>query len=64
MYSESFGGMPALKHVGRRYPFLACEVFTCEIDVLFSALLDDYEVRHLTFAFVQCTRASQIRAVD
>lgn len=27
-----------------RFPFIACEIFTCEIDVIFKTLVEDEEV--------------------
>jgi hypothetical protein len=29
-----------------RFPFIACEIFTCEIDVIFKTLVEDEEVQH------------------
>eukprot|EP00898_Chlorokybus_atmophyticus_P006957 jgi/Chlat1/7262/Chrsp58S06905 len=36
-----------------KYPFLACEVFTCEIDVIFTTLLEDEELMNLLFGFLR-----------
>ena len=30
--------------VSCRFPFIACEIFTCEIDVIFKTLVEDEEV--------------------
>lgn len=34
-----------------RIPFVACEIFTCEVDILLKALVEDEEVRSYNIAF-------------
>ena len=47
----------------RRYPFAACEVLCCEVDAIFSALLDDAALLARLFSFLDaagpldCVRA-------
>lgn len=31
-----------------RFPFIACEIFTCEVDIILKTLVEDEEVRNLT----------------
>lgn len=33
-----------------RFPFIACEVFTCEIDVILKTLVEEEEVRSSYYA--------------
>lgn len=35
-----------------RFPFIACEIFTCEVDIILKALVDDEEVT--IHAFTVC----------
>lgn len=35
-----------------KYPFVSCEIFTCEIDQLFNTLLENLELLDLLFSFV------------
>lgn len=30
-----------------RFPFIACEIFTCEVDIILKALVEDEEVDNL-----------------
>lgn len=39
-----------------KFPFIACEIFTCEIDVIFKALVEDEELMNLLFSFLEPTR--------
>ncbi|GBG72667.1 hypothetical protein CBR_g12239 [Chara braunii] len=39
-----------------KYPFVSCEVFTCEIDSVFNTLLEDDELMGLLFSFVEADR--------
>ena len=49
--------------MARRYPFAACEVLCCEVDAIFSALLDDPALLARLFGFLDapgpldCVRA-------
>ncbi|MCL7027365.1 hypothetical protein MKW94_018405, partial [Papaver nudicaule] len=35
------------------FPFIACEIFTCEIDVILKTLVDDDELMGLLFSFLE-----------
>ncbi|CAL8999539.1 unnamed protein product [Prunus brigantina] len=39
-----------------KFPFIACEVFTCEIDVIFKTLVDEEELMNLLFSFLEPNR--------
>eukprot|EP00850_Spirogloea_muscicola_P011273 SM000069S20710 [mRNA] locus=s69:421571:428778:+ [translate_table: standard] len=39
-----------------KYPFVACEIFTCEIDAIFTTLLADDEAMELLFSFLEPER--------
>ncbi|KAG2598685.1 hypothetical protein PVAP13_5KG402507 [Panicum virgatum] len=36
-----------------KFPFIACEIFTCEIDVILRTLVEDEELMDLLFSFVK-----------
>ncbi|KAJ6809621.1 serine/threonine-protein phosphatase 6 regulatory subunit 3-like isoform X1 [Iris pallida] len=36
-----------------KFPFIACEIFTCEIDVIFQTLVEDEELMDLLFSFLE-----------
>ncbi|KAL2471040.1 SIT4 phosphatase-associated family protein [Abeliophyllum distichum] len=36
-----------------KFPFIACEVFTCEIDVIFKTLVEEEELMNLLFSFLE-----------
>ncbi|KQK08471.1 serine/threonine-protein phosphatase 6 regulatory subunit 3 [Brachypodium distachyon] len=36
-----------------KFPFIACEIFTCEIDVILRTLVEDEELMELLFSFVK-----------
>ncbi|XP_026414245.1 serine/threonine-protein phosphatase 6 regulatory subunit 3-like isoform X2 [Papaver somniferum] len=36
-----------------KFPFIACEVFTCEIDVILKTLVEDEELMDLLFSFLE-----------
>ncbi|KAL6848773.1 hypothetical protein ACP4OV_021356 [Aristida adscensionis] len=36
-----------------KFPFIACEIFTCEIDIILRTLVDDDELMDLLFSFVK-----------
>ncbi|XP_020102860.1 serine/threonine-protein phosphatase 6 regulatory subunit 3-B isoform X2 [Ananas comosus] len=36
-----------------RFPFIACEIFTCEVDIILRALVEDEELMHLLFSFLK-----------
>ncbi|PWA88848.1 SIT4 phosphatase-associated family protein [Artemisia annua] len=40
-----------------RFPFIACEIFTCEIDVIFKTLVEEEELMNLLFSFLEPTRS-------
>ncbi|ESW22356.2 hypothetical protein PHAVU_005G134600 [Phaseolus vulgaris] len=40
-----------------KFPFIACEIFTCEIDVILKTLVDDKELMNLLFSFLEPTRS-------
>ncbi|KAI7740419.1 hypothetical protein M8C21_021328 [Ambrosia artemisiifolia] len=35
-----------------RIPFIACEIFTCEVDIILKALVEDDESMNLLFSFL------------
>ncbi|KAE8732994.1 auxin response factor 18-like [Hibiscus syriacus] len=39
-----------------KFPFIACEIFTCEIDVILKALVDEEELMNLLFSFLEPNR--------
>ncbi|XP_024970030.1 serine/threonine-protein phosphatase 6 regulatory subunit 3-like isoform X2 [Cynara cardunculus var. scolymus] len=39
-----------------RFPFIACEIFTCEIDVIFKTLVEEEELMNILFSFLEPTR--------
>ncbi|KAF3679971.1 serine/threonine-protein phosphatase 6 regulatory subunit 3 isoform X1 [Capsicum chacoense] len=39
-----------------KFPFIACEIFTCEIDVILKTLVDDEELMDLLFSFLEPNR--------
>ncbi|GAB4859225.1 hypothetical protein Ancab_010685 [Ancistrocladus abbreviatus] len=39
-----------------KFPFVACEVFTCEIDVILRTLVEEEELMNLLFSFLEPTR--------
>ncbi|XP_011089914.1 serine/threonine-protein phosphatase 6 regulatory subunit 3 isoform X1 [Sesamum indicum] len=40
-----------------KYPFVACEIFTCEIDVILKTLVEDEELMDLLFSFLEANHA-------
>ncbi|CAI9268493.1 unnamed protein product [Lactuca saligna] len=40
-----------------KFPFIACEIFTCEIDVIFKTLVEEEELMDLLFSFLEPTRS-------
>ncbi|XP_020261188.1 serine/threonine-protein phosphatase 6 regulatory subunit 2-like isoform X2 [Asparagus officinalis] len=36
-----------------KFPFIACEIFTCEIDVILKTLVEDEELMDLLFSFLE-----------
>ncbi|XP_059668483.1 uncharacterized protein LOC132313634 [Cornus florida] len=36
-----------------KFPFIACEIFTCEVDIILKALVEDEELMGLLFSFVE-----------
>eukprot|EP00256_Glycine_max_P066379 XP_025980974.1 serine/threonine-protein phosphatase 6 regulatory subunit 3-B isoform X2 [Glycine max] len=40
-----------------KFPFIACEIFTCEIDVILKTLVDDEELMNLLFSFLEPNRS-------
>ncbi|XP_009787315.1 uncharacterized protein [Nicotiana sylvestris] len=39
-----------------KFPFIACEIFTCEIDVILKTLVDEEELMDLLFSFLEPNR--------
>ncbi|XP_043703712.1 serine/threonine-protein phosphatase 6 regulatory subunit 2-like [Telopea speciosissima] len=39
-----------------KFPFIACEIFTCEIDVILKTLVEDEELMNLLFSFLEPNR--------
>ncbi|KAJ4970638.1 hypothetical protein NE237_003737 [Protea cynaroides] len=39
-----------------KFPFIACEIFTCEIDVILKTLVEEEELMNLLFSFVKPNR--------
>ncbi|KAH0777965.1 hypothetical protein KY290_009376 [Solanum tuberosum] len=39
-----------------KFPFIACEIFTCEIDVILKTLVDDEELMNMLFSFLEPSR--------
>ncbi|XP_058101753.1 uncharacterized protein LOC131245949 isoform X2 [Magnolia sinica] len=39
-----------------KFPFIACEIFTCEIDVIFKTLVEDDELMNMLFSFLEPNR--------
>ncbi|GMP88938.1 hypothetical protein CsSME_00040737 [Camellia sinensis var. sinensis] len=40
-----------------KFPFIACEVFTCEIDVIFKTLVEEEKLMDLLFSFLEPNRS-------
>ncbi|GMI81854.1 hypothetical protein like AT1G07990 [Hibiscus trionum] len=40
-----------------KFPFVACEIFTCEIDVILRTLVEDEELMNLLFSFLEPNRS-------
>lgn len=38
-----------------KFPFIACEIFTCEIDVIFKTLVEEEELMNILFSFLEPT---------
>ncbi|XP_023734629.1 uncharacterized protein LOC111882495 isoform X2 [Lactuca sativa] len=36
-----------------KYPFIACEIFTCEVDIILKTLVEDEELMNLLFSFLE-----------
>ncbi|KAL5731649.1 hypothetical protein ACHQM5_004356 [Ranunculus cassubicifolius] len=36
-----------------KFPFIACEIFTCEVDIILKTLVEDEELMHLLFSFLE-----------
>ncbi|XP_010414535.1 PREDICTED: serine/threonine-protein phosphatase 6 regulatory subunit 1-like [Camelina sativa] len=39
-----------------KFPFISCEIFTCEIDVIFKTLVEDEKLMDLLFSFLEPNR--------
>ncbi|KAI9076797.1 hypothetical protein K1719_041213 [Acacia pycnantha] len=35
-----------------KFPFIACEIFTCEVDIILKTLVEDEELMDLLFSFL------------
>ncbi|KAI4368771.1 hypothetical protein MLD38_017286 [Melastoma candidum] len=40
-----------------KFPFISCEIFTCDIDVIFKALVDEEELMDMLFSFLNPDRS-------
>lgn len=40
-----------------KFPFIACEIFTCEVDIILKALVEDEELMNLLFSFLEPERS-------
>ncbi|KAL3833706.1 hypothetical protein ACJIZ3_008442 [Penstemon smallii] len=40
-----------------KFPFIACEIFTCEVDIILKALVEDEELMNLLFSYLEPERA-------
>ncbi|KAJ7947819.1 Serine/threonine-protein phosphatase 6 regulatory subunit 3 [Quillaja saponaria] len=40
-----------------KFPFIACEIFTCEIDVILKTLVEEEELMNLLFTFLEPSRS-------
>eukprot|EP00268_Persea_americana_P034172 TRINITY_DN3381_c0_g1_i1.p1 TRINITY_DN3381_c0_g1~~TRINITY_DN3381_c0_g1_i1.p1 ORF type:complete len:752 (-),score=160.43 TRINITY_DN3381_c0_g1_i1:571-2826(-) len=40
-----------------KFPFVACEIFTCEVDIILKTLVEDEELMYLLFSFLQPDRS-------
>ncbi|XP_057454969.1 uncharacterized protein LOC130746374 isoform X2 [Lotus japonicus] len=40
-----------------KFPFIACEIFTCEIDVILKTLVDEEELMNLLFSYLEPDRS-------
>eukprot|EP00268_Persea_americana_P034177 TRINITY_DN3381_c0_g5_i1.p1 TRINITY_DN3381_c0_g5~~TRINITY_DN3381_c0_g5_i1.p1 ORF type:complete len:789 (-),score=185.63 TRINITY_DN3381_c0_g5_i1:925-3291(-) len=36
-----------------KFPFIACEIFTCEVDIILNTLVEDEKLMHLLFSFLE-----------
>ncbi|MCI13294.1 serine/threonine-protein phosphatase 6 regulatory subunit 3-like [Trifolium medium] len=36
-----------------KFPFIACEIFTCEVDNILKTLVEDEELMNLLFSFLE-----------
>lgn len=36
-----------------KFPFIACEIFTCEVDIILKTLVEDEDLMHLLFSFLE-----------
>ncbi|KAI3824605.1 hypothetical protein L1987_06069 [Smallanthus sonchifolius] len=36
-----------------KFPFISCEIFTCEVDIILKALVEDEELMNLLFSFLE-----------
>ncbi|XP_023517725.1 serine/threonine-protein phosphatase 6 regulatory subunit 1-like isoform X3 [Cucurbita pepo subsp. pepo] len=43
----------AEKNRSFKFPFIACEIFTCEVDIILKALMEDEELMNLLFSFLE-----------
>ncbi|KAH6790165.1 SIT4 phosphatase-associated family protein [Perilla frutescens var. frutescens] len=39
-----------------KFPFIACEIFTCEVDIILKAMIEDEELMDLLFSFLEPER--------
>ncbi|KAI4343093.1 hypothetical protein MLD38_027636 [Melastoma candidum] len=43
----------AEKRLSFKFPFIACEIFTCEVDIILRTLVEDEELMNLLFSFLE-----------
>ncbi|KAI3742873.1 hypothetical protein L1987_60571 [Smallanthus sonchifolius] len=43
----------AVKQRAFKFPFIACEIFTCEVDIILKSLVEDEELMNLLFSFLE-----------
>ncbi|CAK9142873.1 unnamed protein product [Ilex paraguariensis] len=41
------------KSIPFKFPFIACEIFTCEVDIILKTLVEDEELMNLLFSFLE-----------
>ncbi|KAJ0882478.1 putative SIT4 phosphatase-associated protein family [Helianthus annuus] len=54
-YGLFFGHLPSSDEKGRtfKFPFIVYEIFTCEVDIILKALVEDEELMNMLFSFLE-----------